>query len=84
MAPHKVGGHFHLVLLTLSSYALSLSTIGLISCSHSAPNPFVQASGVAKALAIAQTKGGTVWQDLSFCYINIVAPPVRLVAHKFL
>ncbi|CAM9454807.1 unnamed protein product, partial [Pylaiella littoralis] len=40
-----------------------------------APNPFVQASGVAKALAIAQTKGGTVWQDLSFCYINIVAPP---------
>lgn len=44
--------------------------------SHSAPNPFTQASGAAKALAVAQTKGGTVWQDLSFCYINIVAPPV--------
>ncbi|CAM9950707.1 unnamed protein product, partial [Ectocarpus sp. 12 AP-2014] len=36
---------------------------------------FTQASGATKALAVAQTKGGTVWQDLSFCYINIVAPP---------
>eukprot|EP00903_Cladosiphon_okamuranus_P016097 g14858.t2 len=40
-----------------------------------APNPFTQASGAAKTLAVAQTKGGTVWQDLSFSYINIVAPP---------
>ncbi|CAN0080547.1 unnamed protein product, partial [Scytosiphon promiscuus] len=43
--------------------------------SQGAPNPFTQASGVTKALAVAQTKGGTVWQDLSFCYINIFAPP---------
>eukprot|EP00752_Nemacystus_decipiens_P011329 g10067.t1 len=39
-----------------------------------APNPFTQASGATKALAVAQTKGGTVWQDLSFCYINIMTP----------
>lgn len=37
---------------------------------------FTHASGVTKALALAQAKGGTVWQDLSFCYVNVLAPEV--------
>ena len=46
---------------------------------HSPLNPFTQTSGVTKALAVTQTKGGTVWQDLSFCYINVNAREVSLV-----
>lgn len=42
-----------------------------LASSRSSQNPFAHASGVTKTLALAQTTGGTIWQDLSFSYINV-------------